>query len=1139
MIPYTVPNETTGVEGKGTTSNPLTIPNLKTNLTWVFVVLWNDTKLSIPISPYTTVQELHAQALQRAQRHGVTGSMEDTTLFTAGRMNLAAQRRFLVVNILSSTIENSFFLGEPDTLDYLASPRYGLGDPITQASETTNVYIRWITVEAALNTSRLSNLPVDEFSIPEATSLEELHQVAKLRFCPVPTDFSSVRTTNLNLFLAECKLYAEDNPATLKDLGLKGSKSAPLDIFVEHIGPEPRTLLDQLISDSHNIDPKSVWSFNSTKRGISTFVTSLQILFKEIEQDRCNLDGILEVLLELTHFPPVLLAFKAVYDSGLDQMTPAGPLLLIAAVIQALCRRMVPTKICPSQDSCLQASRQVLCWIYTLCSHGSVSRGYEISLVHRVQVVPTDHFIPAFFPFKEVFMRPYSPDTRGRSFQVSLEDDDDRLCQRVGLALHEKAVIPWDSYFKPEKSWEMVLEHKLRRLLSANEFESLIDTTNIIIAFKMVEPLQIDSRLTTELPVITLSKNGYVSRYDHEDLECSERSFITWNAIEGRSQLPDNAGQFLSKKLDPLLQKRRQTRYWELDSWPEWSTTATFGAPDEAIVVCVDTSNSMSQSMQEGWIPGQSSKGSNMSRLSEVKEFFKNLAIRISALNLSTHLGLVTFSHPTEVKTVQKLTPLALNFSRQLDKVQVGGYTAIFNALKHSHDMLSTIQKRYPKTKCRIILLTDGEDNHSDQAPQDVCRLLYNSDIVLDSVVIDSCFHSSYSSLFKISGSTGGYAFAPTTQQSLFQIFLLETMVDIRSRPDIVKKDYVDWDTFPVKKPEMLSPFDFPPCRPHANLDDHFIALADAELFMSKMSKTSDGSSSISTRFSRASTVAGVGGLSRILLGEIKAMIENPHQYMDVYVSQSNMNFWKVVMQGPPESTYSKGTFLLYIDIGSEFPRKPPSARFITPMLHPNITKHGRICHPIFSREWSPATRVYQVLQQVYGILMALEARDAVDPLAALKFWCDKASGNKQVMEYVKQFALRSREWHRADIIDDDQSTVASSSKGSSYTNQTQDPFANPPPSYRSGLSSSGTSVRSSFTISTLLSHLASQRRRPAPPPLLDCPTQDDMSGGVATAGGKTVSRRARFFGNLRNVSSEIKSELPTPLKKHLEKKGF
>lgn len=68
-------------------------------------------------------------------------------------------------------------------------------------------------------------------------------------------------------------------------------------------------------------------------------------------------------------------------------------------------------------------------------------------------------------------------------------------------------------------------------------------------------------------------------------------------------------------------------------------------------------------------------------------------------------------------------------------------------------------------------------------------------------------------------------------------------------------------------------------------------------------------------------------------------MAANQHPYMDVYISESNMGFWKVVMQGPPASPYVKGTFVLYIEMGDGFPRQAPSARFITPVLHPNITK--------------------------------------------------------------------------------------------------------------------------------------------------------------------------------------------------------
>lgn len=44
---------------------------------------------------------------------------------------------------------------------------------------------------------------------------------------------------------------------------------------------------------------------------------------------------------------------------------------------------------------------------------------------------------------------------------------------------------------------------------------------------------------------------------------------------------------------------------------------------------------------------------------------------------------------------------------------------------------------------------------------------------------------------------------------------------------------------------------------------------------------------------------------------------------------------------------------------------------------------------------------IYEVLQSVYGILMTLEVRDAVDPLSTLKFWTDPESSKKEVVQYV------------------------------------------------------------------------------------------------------------------------------------------
>ena len=44
-------------------------------------------------------------------------------------------------------------------------------------------------------------------------------------------------------------------------------------------------------------------------------------------------------------------------------------------------------------------------------------------------------------------------------------------------------------------------------------------------------------------------------------------------------------------------------------------------------------------------------------------------------------------------------------------------------------------------------------------------------------------------------------------------------------------------------------------------------------------------------------------------------------------------------MVGPSGSAYENGTFVLFVELGDQFPMRPPSARFKTPVLHPNVTK--------------------------------------------------------------------------------------------------------------------------------------------------------------------------------------------------------
>lgn len=117
----------------------------------------------------------------------------------------------------------------------------------------------------------------------------------------------------------------------------------------------------------------------------------------------------------------------------------------------------------------------------------------------------------------------------------------------------------------------------------------------------------------------------------------------------------------------------------------------------------------------------------------------------------------------------------AEKFKDKLESVTADGGTAIWDALDTAADMLMLFKARHPTTKLRIIVLTDGDDQHSDTGPNVACRKLYNAGIFVDSLVVATDISED---LFTISKHTGGYAFLPSSRL-IFHTFLLEGFLSL------------------------------------------------------------------------------------------------------------------------------------------------------------------------------------------------------------------------------------------------------------------------------------------------------------------------------------------------------------------------
>ena len=284
----------------------------------------------------------------------------------------------------------------------------------------------------------------------------------------------------------------------------------------------------------------------------------------------------------------------------------------------------------------------------------------------------------------------------------------------------------------------------------------------------------------------------------------------------------------------------------------------------------------------------------NLSRLEVCKQIFGSFINRVLAYNYPVHVGLVTFE--TTSKLAQAPSAIVENFRRAIDKMEATGDTALWDALALACDELRESSRKYPDAKKRIICLSDGVDNKSEKSVHDVINLVKKEDIVVDSFCIGN---DNNSELRVVSYLTGGYKFAPKTLDQAMAMCEMEPVLCQLERPTIVKHANPNRVAFARLKgnaataPETVNRDVFPSRKQHPGLADQFVQLsAMAKVHRSRSTDTESTNAIPANRFSRMNT--------RVprLLTEIKNIATNIHPYYDVYVSESNIGFWKVVLQG-------------------------------------------------------------------------------------------------------------------------------------------------------------------------------------------------------------------------------------------------
>ncbi|KAH5067630.1 peptidylprolyl isomerase [Parastagonospora nodorum] len=399
-------------------------------------------------------------------------------------------------------------------------------------------------------------------------------------------------------------------------------------------------------------------------------------------------------------------------------------------------------------------------------------------------------------------------------------------------------------------------------------------------------------------------------------------------------------------------------------------------------------------------IAGPPSTGKNkrnqLSRLDVLKQMFDAFINRLLAYNFQTYIGLVTFGSKATI--AQGITNAVENFRHKLNNLTATGDTAMWDSIALAQDQLQAYAEKYPSAKLRNICILDGEDNKSEQNMVNVAARLYGHGITLDAFCLGDAANAD---LQTVSYLTKGYTFEPKTLEEAMAICELEPVLSSLERPEPKALDSDNEDAHCYREAfhifpslgyfrmaneevtvEHISKDIFPKRKENPQLADEFVELGT---------------------FNKHSTQARTDGnlrLSRVHT-EIRNSGAHTHPHYDIYIND----------------TYAGGTFLLYIDMGADYPMFAPTARFVTPIYHPNINRHGRICHSILDRNWTVDTSNKDLLDTIYSLLLVPKFSDPINTVVTLNYHWDEVQFKEEAQRHIQKHASKLRAEWRGDIV--------------------------------------------------------------------------------------------------------------------------
>ncbi len=144
------------------------------------------------------------------------------------------------------------------------------------------------------------------------------------------------------------------------------------------------------------------------------------------------------------------------------------------------------------------------------------------------------------------------------------------------------------------------------------------------------------------------------------------------------------------------------------------------------------------------------------------------------------------------------------------------------------------------------------------------------------------------------------------------------------------------------------------------------------------------------------------------IMKEIEEMYNDPPENVTAGpINDNDIYHWIATIEGPEDTEYKNGVFLLDIQIPKEYPFKPPKCKFKTKIYHPNINKeNGEICLNILKPDqWNPNLSISNVLLSIMTLLTIPNFKSPLNGEARDLYNQSESEYKTRVREWVKNYS--------------------------------------------------------------------------------------------------------------------------------------